>query len=282
MLALPAGHAAAQVVVLHRVTDFHLGLNANRRLKIRMRQIADGAKGLVAGQAEAQAEKEMDAAAVAQAAEGEEAEAVVLDDAAEVMGAAEAVEAVEGAGDEGEAWKKALTDAKAEAVAMVDDASAVPAIGSVAEAEDVVAVAAAMGDALAAAATLGEADATAGAAVAAAGVAGAAAVEGSVKPTSVEATVATTPTAISILDGSSGCGRVHYEQTVSNDGGGGEDDIARLLENTGLVLDPSGVIWPRPPDASHVFEHWGAGGNTGISGQVTGHEREVGVVTPGL
>ena len=44
----------------------------------------------------------------------------------------------------------------------------------------------------------------------------------------------------------------------------------------------SGEVVPRPQDASHVFEHWGAGGNTGISGQVTGYEGEVGVVTPGL
>lgn len=46
----------AEVVVLSRVTDFFLGLNANRWLKIRMRQIADGAIGIV--QSEAQGETE--------------------------------------------------------------------------------------------------------------------------------------------------------------------------------------------------------------------------------
>jgi hypothetical protein len=38
---LPVG-AKADIVVVRRVTGFHLGLNANRWLKIRMREIADG------------------------------------------------------------------------------------------------------------------------------------------------------------------------------------------------------------------------------------------------
>jgi hypothetical protein len=46
------------VVVLHTVTDFHLGLNAHRWLKIRMRQIADGAGPLVREAAAAEAEAE--------------------------------------------------------------------------------------------------------------------------------------------------------------------------------------------------------------------------------
>ena len=45
------GHASAEVIILRRVTDFHLGLNAHRWLKIRMRQIADGAESLAATEA---------------------------------------------------------------------------------------------------------------------------------------------------------------------------------------------------------------------------------------
>ena len=45
------GHASAEVIILRRVTDFHLGLNAHRWLKIRMRQIADGAESLAVTEA---------------------------------------------------------------------------------------------------------------------------------------------------------------------------------------------------------------------------------------
>ena len=38
--------STAEVVLVKTVTDFHLGLNANRWLKIRMRDIADGVGGL--------------------------------------------------------------------------------------------------------------------------------------------------------------------------------------------------------------------------------------------
>jgi hypothetical protein len=44
---------------------------------------------------------------------------------------------------------------------------------------------------------------------------------------------------------------------------------ASFYRGTGLVLDPSGVINDAPVGASYDFEHWGAGGNTGVSGQVT-------------
>jgi hypothetical protein len=44
---------------------------------------------------------------------------------------------------------------------------------------------------------------------------------------------------------------------------------ASFYRGTGLVLDPSGVINDAPVGASYEFEHWGAGGNTGVSGQVT-------------
>ena len=42
-----------------------------------------------------------------------------------------------------------------------------------------------------------------------------------------------------------------------------------FYRGTGLVLDPSGVVHDAPLGASYEFEHWGAGGNTGVSGQVT-------------
>ena len=45
--------------------------------------------------------------------------------------------------------------------------------------------------------------------------------------------------------------------------------LASFYRGTGLVLDPSGVINDAPVGASYEFEHWGAGGNTGVSGQVT-------------
>lgn len=51
--------------------------------------------------------------------------------------------------------------------------------------------------------------------------------------------------------------------------------LEAYLRGTGFALDPSGLVRPRPPDASFLFEHWGAGGNTGISGQVTGYEGEL-------
>lgn len=44
---------------------------------------------------------------------------------------------------------------------------------------------------------------------------------------------------------------------------------ASFYRGTGLVLDPSGVVHDAPLGASYEFEHWGAGGNTGVSGQVT-------------
>jgi len=42
-----------------------------------------------------------------------------------------------------------------------------------------------------------------------------------------------------------------------------------FYRGTGLVLDPSGAVHDAPAGASYEFEHWGAGGNTGVSGQVT-------------
>jgi hypothetical protein len=49
---------------------------------------------------------------------------------------------------------------------------------------------------------------------------------------------------------------------------------AALLRRAGLRPDDaaSGFVSERPADAAHVFEYWGAGGNTGVSGQVTGFE----------
>ena len=60
--------------------------------------------------------------------------------------------------------------------------------------------------------------------------------------------------------------------TVSRDS---RATLEAYLRGTGFELDPSGRVRPRPPDASFLFEHWGAGGNTGISGQVTGYEGEL-------
>ena len=42
-----------------------------------------------------------------------------------------------------------------------------------------------------------------------------------------------------------------------------------FYRGTGLVPDPSGAVHDAPAGASYEFEHWGAGGNTGVSGQVT-------------
>ena len=42
-----------------------------------------------------------------------------------------------------------------------------------------------------------------------------------------------------------------------------------FYRDTGLVLDPSGAVRDAPVGAAFEFEHWGAGGNTGVSGQVT-------------
>ena len=61
--------------------------------------------------------------------------------------------------------------------------------------------------------------------------------------------------------------------TVSRDSRA--ETLEAFLRGTGFELDPSGRVRPRPPDASFLFEHWGAGGNTGISGQVTGYEGEL-------
>ena len=49
----------------------------------------------------------------------------------------------------------------------------------------------------------------------------------------------------------------------------GDDPYDAFYRGTGLVLDPSGVVHDAPAGASYEFEHWGAGGNTGVSGQVT-------------
>ena len=49
----------------------------------------------------------------------------------------------------------------------------------------------------------------------------------------------------------------------------GDDPYDAFYRGTGLVLDPSGVVHDAPLGASYEFEHWGAGGNTGVSGQVT-------------
>ena len=53
-----------------------------------------------------------------------------------------------------------------------------------------------------------------------------------------------------------------------------EGGHAALLRRAGLRPDDaeSGFVSERPADAAHVFEYWGAGGNTGVSGQVTGFE----------
>ena len=42
-----------------------------------------------------------------------------------------------------------------------------------------------------------------------------------------------------------------------------------FYRGTGLVLDPSGAVHDAPGGASYEFDHWGAGVNTGVSGQVT-------------
>jgi hypothetical protein len=60
------------------------------------------------------------------------------------------------------------------------------------------------------------------------------------------------------------------------------DPFERFLRETGLVLDVSSAVRSVPIGASFEFEHWGAGGNTGVSGQVTkltspGEEKERGV-----
>ena len=47
------------------------------------------------------------------------------------------------------------------------------------------------------------------------------------------------------------------------------DPYDAFYRGTGLVLDPSGVVHDARAGASYEFEHWGAGGNTGVSGQVT-------------
>ena len=50
---------------------------------------------------------------------------------------------------------------------------------------------------------------------------------------------------------------------------GARASTAAFYRDTGLVLDPSGAVHDAPAGASYEFEHWGAGGNTGVSGQVT-------------
>ena len=50
---------------------------------------------------------------------------------------------------------------------------------------------------------------------------------------------------------------------------GARASTAAFYRDTGLVLDPSGAVHDAPAGAAFEFEHWGAGGNTGVSGQVT-------------
>ena len=140
---MPAGHAAAQVVVLRKMTDFHLGLNANRWLKIRMKDIADGAARWVASEASSEHLR----ASSGHASSREERR---------VQGGG-----VDGGERREDGWMRAE-----------------------------------------------------------------------------------------------------------------RETIARLLMDTGLEPDPDRVVSSRPPDAAHLFEHWGAGGNTGVSGQVTGYEAD--------
>jgi hypothetical protein len=44
-------------------------------------------------------------------------------------------------------------------------------------------------------------------------------------------------------------------------------DAASVLEGTGLRCVET--VEEPPPDAAWLFNHWGAGGNTGVSGQKT-------------
>ena len=46
-----------------------------------------------------------------------------------------------------------------------------------------------------------------------------------------------------------------------------EGGIAELLEGTGLAVDD--LVEAPPEDSQWLFEYWGAGGNTGVSGQKT-------------
>ena len=50
------------------------------------------------------------------------------------------------------------------------------------------------------------------------------------------------------------------------------DGFSEFFKDTGLAFDPAAPPKDPPLGASIEFEHWGAGENTGVSGQVTGYE----------